>query len=66
MNITQMPCNPGNYTARRSSVGGDNMAINIIEAFVTKNRCYQIGTPLMLCSIGTPQPGVFGWKEIRE
>lgn len=40
--------------------------MDIIEAFVTKNRCYQIGTPLMLFSIGTPQPGVYGWKEIRE
>lgn len=38
----------------------NNMSINIIEAFVTKNRCYQIGTPLML------QPGVYLWKEIRE
>lgn len=42
------------------------MSIKIIEAFVTKNRCYQIDTPLMLCRIGTPQPGVYGWKEIRE
>lgn len=31
--------------------------MDIIEAFVTKNRCYQIGTP---------QPGVYGWKEIQE
>ena len=38
----------------------------IIEAFVMKNRCYQIGTPFKLCSIGTPQPGVYGWKEIQE
>lgn len=35
--------------------------MEIIEAFVTKNRCYQIGTPLkprgiMLHSIGVPQP----------
>ena len=35
--------------------------MEIIEAFVTKNRCYQIGTPLkprgiMLHSIGCPQP----------
>lgn len=42
------------------------MSINIIEAFVTKNRCYQIGTPLTLCIIGTPQQGVYGWKEIQE
>lgn len=37
------------------------MTINIIEAFTTKNKCYQIGTPLkprgiMLHSIGCPQP----------
>ena len=35
--------------------------MEIIEAFVTKNKCYQIGTPLkprgiMLHSVGTPQP----------
>lgn len=35
--------------------------MEIIEAFATKNRCYQIGTPLkprgiMLHSIGVPQP----------
>lgn len=34
---------------------------NIIESFATKNRCYQVATPLtpqgiMLHSIGTPQP----------
>lgn len=37
------------------------MSINIVEAFATKNKCYQIGTPLkprgiMLHSIGCPQP----------
>lgn len=37
------------------------MSINIIEAFATANKCYQIGTPLtpqgiMLHSIGCPQP----------
>ena len=37
------------------------MSIKIIEAFATKNKCYQIGTPLkprgiMLHSIGCPQP----------
>lgn len=37
------------------------MSINIVEAFATKNKCYQIGTPLkprgiMLHSIGVPQP----------
>lgn len=37
------------------------MSINIVEAFATKNRCYQFGTPLkprgiMLHSIGCPQP----------
>lgn len=37
------------------------MSINIIEEYATKNRCYQIGTPLkprgiMLHSIGCPQP----------
>ena len=37
------------------------MSINIVEAFATKNKCYQIGAPLtprglMLHSIGTPQP----------
>ena len=35
--------------------------MNIIEAYATQNKCYQIGTPLkprgiMLHSIGTPQP----------
>jgi N-acetylmuramoyl-L-alanine amidase CwlA len=35
--------------------------MNIIEAFATNNKCYQIGAPLypqgiMLHSIGTPQP----------
>ena len=35
--------------------------VSIIEALVTNNRCYQIGTPLiprgiMLHSVGTPQP----------
>ena len=33
--------------------------MEIIEAFAAKNKCYQIGTLLMLCSIGTPQPGVY-------
>lgn len=37
------------------------MSINIVEAIVTANKCYQIGSPLtprgiMLHSIGTPQP----------
>ena len=37
------------------------MSINILEAIVTANKCYQIGTPLkprgiMLHSIGCPQP----------
>lgn len=37
------------------------MSINIVGAFATKNKCYQIGTPLkprgiMLHSIGVPQP----------
>lgn len=37
------------------------MSINIVEAFATANKCYQIGTPLkprgiMLHSIGCPQP----------
>lgn len=37
------------------------MSINIVEAFATKNKCYQIGMPLkprgiMLHSIGCPQP----------
>lgn len=37
------------------------MSINIIEAFTTKNKCYQVATPLypqgiMLHSIGCPQP----------
>lgn len=37
------------------------MSINVVEAFATKNRCYQVATPLrpqglMLHSIGVPQP----------
>ena len=37
------------------------MSINIVEAFATKNKCYQAATPLtprgiMLHSIGVPQP----------
>lgn len=37
------------------------MSIDIVEAFTTKNKCYQAGAPLrpqglMLHSIGTPQP----------
>lgn len=37
------------------------MTINIVKAFATANKCYQIGTPLkprglMLHSIGCPQP----------
>lgn len=37
------------------------MSINIVDAIVTANKCYQIGTPLkprgiMLHSIGVPQP----------
>lgn len=37
------------------------MSINIVEAFATKNKCYQVATPLtpqglMLHSIGCPQP----------
>ena len=37
------------------------MSIDIIEAFTTKNKCYQVAAPLtpqgiMLHSIGTPQP----------
>lgn len=38
-----------------------DMSINVVEAFATKNRCYQVATPLrpqglMLHSIGVPQP----------
>ena len=41
--------------------GGYDMSINVVEAFATKNRCYQVATPLrpqglMLHSIGCPQP----------
>ena len=41
--------------------GGYDMSINVAEAFATKNRCYQVATPLrpqglMLHSIGCPQP----------
>lgn len=37
------------------------MSINVVEAFATKNKCYQVGAPLtpqgiMLHSIGVPQP----------
>ena len=37
------------------------MSINIIEAFATANKCYQVAIPLyplgiMLHSVGTPQP----------
>lgn len=37
------------------------MSINIVEAFATKNKCYQVAAPLMpqgimLHSIGVPQP----------
>ena len=37
------------------------MSINIIEAFATANKCYQVAIPLypqgiMLHSIGVPQP----------
>lgn len=37
------------------------MTINIVKAFATKNKCYQVATPLtpqgiMLHSIGVPQP----------
>ena len=40
------------------------MSINIVEAFATKNKCYQIGMPLkprgiMLHSIGCPQPNAY-------
>ena len=35
--------------------------MDIVEAFTTKNKCYQVAAPLtpqgiMLHSIGTPQP----------
>lgn len=43
------------------------MSINIVEAIVTANKCYQIGTPLypqgiMLHSIGCPQPNASSAK----
>jgi hypothetical protein len=42
-------------------MGGISMSINIVQAFATKNKCYQAGAPLtprgiMLHSIGCPQP----------
>lgn len=41
--------------------------MEIIEAYATQNKCYQIGAPLkprgiMLHSIGTPQPNAAAWE----
>lgn len=43
------------------------MSINIVEAFATKNKCYQAATPLtpqgiMLHSIGVPQHDAAAWE----
>ena len=41
--------------------------MEIVQAYATKNRCYQIGTPLkprgiMLHSIGAPQSNAAAWE----
>lgn len=41
--------------------------MDIIEAFATKNKCYQVGAALvprglMLHSIGVPQPNAAAWE----
>lgn len=41
--------------------------MDIIEAFATKNKRYQVGAPLaphgiMLHSIGVPQPNAAAWE----
>ena len=43
------------------------MSINIVEAFATKNKCYQAGEAiypqgLMLHSIGVPQSNAAAWE----
>lgn len=43
--------------------------MEIVQAYATKNRCYQIGTPLkpcgiMLHSIGVPQPNAAAWEVV--
>lgn len=43
--------------------------MEIIEAYATQNKCYQIGTPLkprgiMLHSIGVPQPNAAAWEAV--
>lgn len=40
-----------------------------VEAFATKNKCYQAGAPLtprgiMLHSIGVPQPNATAWEVV--
>lgn len=42
--------------------------MKIVQAYATKNRCYQMATPLtpqgiMLHSIGVPQPNAATWEE---
>lgn len=41
--------------------------MKIVQAYATKNRCYQVATPLtprgiMLYSIGVPQPNAAAWE----
>lgn len=41
--------------------------MKIVQAYATKNRCYQGATPLtsrgiMLHSIGVPQPNAAAWE----
>ena len=41
--------------------------MKIVQASATKNRCYQVATPLtprgiMLYSIGVPQPNAAAWE----
>lgn len=43
--------------------------MKIVQVYATKNRCYQIGTPLkprgiMLHSIGVPQPNAAAWEAV--
>lgn len=45
--------------------------MEIVQAYATKNRCYQVATPLtprgiMLHSVGTPQPNAAAREEAKR
>ena len=55
MNITQMPCNPGNYTAKRT---GAHDAYHLGDKVSYNGKHY-----ICTADANVYAPGVYGWEE---